>query len=127
MVYHSGTGITHTYYLDLVIAKKIEGSWVETHRVKEHFVGYYDTLKNYMIVEDGKTFAISQTIQKSSAQIYKIDVETGQYQNLTEKFTHHDFDLSDVYTTGFMSGTVCTNNFNTFFYIKGKELKIIEP
>lgn len=27
LVYLSGTGITHTYYLDLVIAKKTEGEW----------------------------------------------------------------------------------------------------
>jgi len=32
-----------------------------------------------MIVEEGKTYAISQTIQKSSAQIYKIEIETGKY------------------------------------------------
>ena len=48
LVYLSGTGITHTYYLDLVILKNIDGKWVEAHRIKDKFVGYYDTLKTHI-------------------------------------------------------------------------------
>ena len=40
LVYVSGTGITHLYYLDYVVAKKEGGKWVEIHRLKEKVVGY---------------------------------------------------------------------------------------
>jgi hypothetical protein len=34
--------------MDLVIMKKKEDQWVETTRIKEKFVGYYDTLKIFI-------------------------------------------------------------------------------
>lgn len=34
LVYLSGTGITHGFYLDLVVAQRKEGEWVETQRLK---------------------------------------------------------------------------------------------
>lgn len=78
LVYLSGTGITHTYYLDFVIMKKIDNAWTETHRIPEKFVGYYNTLKNYIVRQGDVSFAISQTIEKSCHQIYRINLETGQ-------------------------------------------------
>ena len=62
IVYLSGTGITHTYYMDLVIAKNEGGKWVESHRIADKFVGYYDTLKTYTTLEHGKPYVYLQTI-----------------------------------------------------------------
>jgi hypothetical protein len=96
MVYLSGTGVTHTYYLDLVVMKKKENEWVETHRIPERFVGYYDTLKNYIIQEGEKVYAISQTLERSCHQIYKIDLDTGEFINITESYPNFDFSIQNV-------------------------------
>ena len=34
LVYLSGTGKTHTFYMDFVVAKKEEGKWIESRRLK---------------------------------------------------------------------------------------------
>lgn len=61
LVYISGTGITHTFYLDLVVAKRKEGEWTETHRLKQKVIGFYDILQNYIVQKVGKTYAYFQT------------------------------------------------------------------
>ena len=52
LAYLSGTGITHTYYLDFVINKNVNGKFIETHRIKNIFVGFYDTLKIYVVISN---------------------------------------------------------------------------
>ena len=65
--------------------KTNEGVWAETHRIKQFFVGYYNHLRTYFLQEKEQTFAIVQTQERSTTQIYKINVETGNKVNLTEK------------------------------------------
>lgn len=93
LAYFSGTGITHTYYMDLVIMKKKEDQWVETTRIKEKFVGYYDTLKIFIAKRGQQTIAYTQTIENNDSAIYRINLENGDYKNITESFLNHDFSI----------------------------------
>jgi hypothetical protein len=127
LVYISGTGITHTFYLDLVVAKKKEGQWTETHRLKQKVIGFYDILQNYVVQKEGKTYAYFQTEHESVATIERLDLDSGELTNLTSTFKNTDFKISDIEDNGFMTGTVNTNNFNTFFYSSEDDIVLIEP
>lgn len=100
---------------------------METHRIPEKFVGYYDTLKNYIIKDGDKPYAISQTLESTCHQIYKIDLETGEQVNLTKSFPNHDFSIDNVEENGLITGTLTNTNANTFFYYDGKEIQVIPP
>lgn len=73
--------------------KKKEGEWIETGRIKEKFVGYYDTLKIFIAKHGQETIAYTQTIENNDSAIYRIDLERGQYKNITEIFANHDFSI----------------------------------
>lgn len=77
MLYFGGEGYTHTYYMDLIIAKKEEGEWKETHRIKDAFVGYYDTIKSETFEFEGQSYAYFQTLEKGDQWIKRINLETG--------------------------------------------------
>lgn len=127
LIYISGTGITHTFYLDLVVAQKKDGSWTETHRLKERVIGYYNTLQNYIVQKEGKTYAYFQTMSQSVATVERIDLDTAEIKNLTSEFKDTDFSIDDIEDSGFMTGSVTTNNFNTFFYSMDDQIVLIDP
>jgi hypothetical protein len=128
LVYVSGSGITHAFYLDLVVAKKGQDGWKETHRLKKKVVGFYDTLKNYIVkAGSDQPYAIFQTTENMTGQIYKLPLESGQPQNLTSSFKNFDFKVSNVSEKGLITGTVNTRNFNSFFYSRGDSLEVVEP
>ncbi len=59
-------------------------------------MGFYDILSNYIVQKDGQTYAIFQTVENSTTQIYKLDLDTGELLNLTKSFSHYDFTVEEV-------------------------------
>ena len=107
--------------------KRSEGKWVETYRLKQQITGYYDTLRSYLIAEGDKTYAIAQSCEKHTKQVYKIDVETAKINNITSEFKHTDFAIQNVEQTGLITGILSSFNFNTFFYIHHTLIHLVDP
>jgi hypothetical protein len=75
LIYCSGTGKTHTHYLDLVVMKREGNQWKELHRMKEQLVGYYCTLKLFPTIDqNAKPICYFQSISQAVQTIYKLDI-----------------------------------------------------
>lgn len=90
-------------------------------------MGFYDSLANYIIQKHNKTYAIFQTYNKPYTTVEKIDLDSGELVNLTQKHHHCNFSISDVDANGGITGVATTNNFNTFFYSKEDDILLVDP
>lgn len=117
LIYCSGTGKTHTYYLDLVVMKRDGNGWKELHTIKERLVGYYCTLKLFPTTdENNKPICYFQSIDQALQRIYRLDIESGKIQEFSKSDIGQSFAISEILESGSLLGTTTTHNYNTFFY-----------
>jgi hypothetical protein len=74
LAYFGGEGITHTYYLDLMICKKEKDEWKEVHRIKGAGIGLYSTLKTFAYQHAGKPYLYYQTIEKAVQKVMRVEM-----------------------------------------------------
>ena len=43
--------------------KRKDNKWIETHRIKEKFIGLYDTFQSHILIKDGKSYLFVQTLE----------------------------------------------------------------
>lgn len=122
LLHFAGSGFTHTYYLDLVVSKREGDGWVESHRVKHAFVGYYDTVRSETFIHEGRPMAYFQTIERCEQRIKRIDLESGEVTAVTQNAPGQSYSISRVHReSGLVVGTYTSHRFNSFFYLKHGE------
>lgn len=87
-----------------MILKKNELLWQELHRVKELFVGFYNTLKTYTAVLKGRPVGYLQTIESGRQKIYLVDLPSGEVKDLYQTGPGESMAISKVLPNGDILG-----------------------
>jgi hypothetical protein len=61
LVYFSGKGRTHCYYMDITVLKKDGNNWAPYHVIKDFFIGSYNEAEAHFYEIDGKPHFLCQT------------------------------------------------------------------